>query len=182
MQRIHIMGAAGSGKTTLAGQVASLLDVHWHELDAIAYEGGFARKRTLDERLASLQAIVAQPSWVTEGFYLWWIDDLLQAADVIVWLDLPWFISLHRIITRHIKLSLAGKNRHPGVLKLLGFAWGCRTYYLEKTPNIPQAPDQDFGVNRAGVLDYLAPYAYKVVQCRGPADVKTFLAGLDREG
>lgn len=182
MQRIHILGAAGSGKTTLAEQVAARLGVPWHELDTVAYEGGFARKRTLDERYASLQIIITQPAWVTEGFYLWWIDDLLQTADAIVWLDLPWFVSMPRIITRHIKLSLAGKNRHPGVWKLLGFAWGCRTYYTEKAANTPNALDQDFGVNRAGVAEYLVPYAHKIVQCCRPADVSAFLAGLHGAG
>ncbi|MCB0142414.1 MAG: hypothetical protein KDE50_21115, partial [Caldilineaceae bacterium] len=97
MQRIHIMGAAGSGKTTLARRAAEQIGCPWHELDAVAYEGGYARKRTLDERRASLQEITAQPAWVTEGWFLWWIDDLLEAADAIVWLDLPPRISLARV-------------------------------------------------------------------------------------
>ncbi len=179
MQRIHIMGAAASGKTTLAGQVATRLRAPLYELDTVAYEGGFARKRTLDERLASLQAITAQPTWVTEGFYLWWIDELLQAADTIVWLDLPWYVSMPRIVTRHIQLSLVGKNRHPGVMNLLNFTWGCRNYYLEKAPHIPQTRDQDFGVNRLGVAKSLAAYADKLVQCHRPADVDVFLATID---
>lgn len=179
MQRIHIMGAAASGKTTLAGQLATRLHAPLYELDAIAYEGGFARKRTLPERLTSLQAIIVQPSWVSEGFYLWWIDELLQAAEVIVWLDLPWYVSMPRIVTRHIKLSWAGKNRHPGVINLLKFTWGARNYYLEQTARIPQTPDQDFGINRVGVAACLAAYAHKVVHCQRPAEVETFLAAIE---
>ncbi|MCB0099677.1 MAG: hypothetical protein KDE46_28285 [Caldilineaceae bacterium] len=42
MQRIHILGAAGSGKTTLARRAAEQIGCPWHELDAVAYEGGYA--------------------------------------------------------------------------------------------------------------------------------------------
>lgn len=178
IQRIHIMGAAGSGKTTLARWASERLNCSWHELDSVAYEGGYARKRTLDERLASLQAIIAQPVWVTEGSYLWWVDDLLEAADAIVWLDLPWTVAMPRIVTRHFKLSWAGENRHPGLRNLIDFAWGCRLYYLEKEPRVPKARDDDFALNRAGVVQYLAPYITKVVQCRKPAEVDRFLAQL----
>ncbi|MCB0125991.1 MAG: hypothetical protein KDE58_27230 [Caldilineaceae bacterium] len=177
-QRIHILGAAGSGKTTLARWAAERLACPWYELDAVAYEGGYARKRTIDERLASLQEIIAQPAWVTEGFFLWWIDDLLEVADAIVWLDLPWWVSMPRIVTRHFKLSLAGTNKHPGLMNLANFAWGCRHYYLEKAPRIPQARDDDFAINRAGVVQYLAPYMNKVIQCCKPAEVNHVLAQL----
>ena len=181
LKRIHILGAAGSGKTTLARWSAKRLVCPWYELDAIAYEGGYARKRTLEERLTSLQEITPQPTWVTEGFFLWWIDDLLDAADAIVWLDLPWHVSMPRIVTRHIKLSWAGTNRHPGIRNLINFVWGCRPYYLESEARIPQARDDDFSVNRAGVVQYLQSYMSKVIQCRRPADVDQFLARLGSE-
>jgi adenylate kinase family enzyme len=172
--RIHIMGASGSGKTTLANQLSETLGIPWYELDSVAYEGGFARKRTYEERMASLHAIIDQPDWITEGFYLWWIDDLLDAADAIVWLDLPWHVSMPRIVTRHIHLSWIGENRHPGLRNLANYAWGCRHFYLESEPRVPESLDDDGAVNRAGVVNYLAPYADKVVHCRHPNDVAEF--------
>lgn len=178
LNRIHILGAAGSGKTTLALQVAERIDCPWYELDTIAYEGGYARKRTLEERIASLQAVTATSAWVTEGFFLWWIDDLLDAADAIVWLDLPITVSLPRVITRHFKLSWAGQNRHPGLLKLARFTWGCLPFYLESEPRVPKALDDDGAVNRATVIQYLKPYEESVIRCRTPKDVNTFLDNL----
>lgn len=178
IRRIHILGAAGSGKTTLARHAAERLKCPWYELDTIAYVGGYARKRTLAERLTNLQEIAIQPAWATEGFFLWWIDELLGSADAIVWLDLPMTISIPRVVTRHFKLSWAGENRHPGLLKLARFTWGCLPFYLEPEPRIPKAPDDDGAVNRVTVSQYLEPYAEKVVQCRRPADVEQFLSHL----
>lgn len=177
-QRIHILGAAASGKTTLAQQIAARRACPCYELDTVAYEGGNSRKRTLAERLASLQVITAQPAWVTEGFYIWWIDDLLSQADVIVWLDLPWYIAMPRIITRHVKLSWAGTNRHRGLFKLAKFTWGCRHYYTDSVLHIPETPDQDWGINRVGVMSYLQPFMAKVLHCQQPADVRRFLEGV----
>jgi adenylate kinase family enzyme len=176
MQRVHILGAAGSGKTTLAQQVAARLGAPCYDLDLVAYEGDAWRHRPLAQRQADLRHILVQPAWVTEGAYLWWVEDLLAAADVIIWLDLPWPIAFWRIVTRHLKLSWAGTNRHPGTLKLLGFLWYCRTYYLDRRVQRPQRLDDDRYFNRASVNHVLGPYREKVVRCQRPQAVGAWLA------
>lgn len=177
-QRIHVIGAAGSGKTTVARLLANRFHLPWYELDVIGYAGGFGRKRSLDERLADLHQIVEQPAWVTEGIFLWWTRDLFEAADVILWLDLPWFVSMPRIITRHVRASLAGNNRHPGVRKLLGFLWVCRSYYLDPSLTTPGSLDQDWGINRVTIESFVAPYARKVIRCRQQQEIAPCLRAL----
>jgi adenylate kinase family enzyme len=173
--RIHIVGAAGSGKTTLAQRLACHLEAPCFELDTIAYEGGYSRKRTLDERWADLQQLIQLPAWITEGSYLHWIDHLLQATDVIVWLDLPWYISMPRIVRRHVELSLAGKNRHPGIGKLARFVWSCHYFYRDTEVLIPTAPDDDGALNRATMQHYLLSWRDKVVHCQLPQEVEEFV-------
>ena len=41
--RIHILGAAGSGKTILAQNLSQTLSVPWYELDTVAYENDHGR-------------------------------------------------------------------------------------------------------------------------------------------
>ena len=174
IRRIHILGMAGSGKTTLARQLAARLNAPCYELDVIGYENGSGAKRPLEQRQADVQKIGAQSSWIVEGAFLWWVDDLFAHADVIVWLDLHWRLCWWRIVLRHIKADFARNNRHPGFHNMLRFAAGVRPYYINSVPATPSAPDDD-GANRAAVAQVLAAYEGKVVHCRRPADARAFL-------
>jgi len=178
-QRIHIIGSGGSGKTTLARKLAAVLDSPCYELDHIGYENG--AKRSLDLRYKDVRQIASQPTWISEGGFVWWVDDLLQGADVIIWLDLHWTTCYRRIVLRHVRADIAGNNLHPGFLRMLRFAKGVRPYYLDPIPAVPSAADDDATKNRAAVAQVLSPYSNKVTHCRRPADVAAFLARVVRQ-
>ena len=174
MQRIHIIGGTGSGKTTLACKIGTRLNIPFYDLDEVGYEGGAGAPRPLDVRLATLERIAAQPAWVTEGGFILWIDELLRMADTIVLLDLPWRIRRWRVIMRHIKADLAHNNRHAGYLNLYRFYMRSRTYESDPTIYTLQPPDIGDYSSRATVEHYLQPYKSKVVHCRTVADVAAF--------
>jgi adenylate kinase family enzyme len=122
-------------------------------------------------RLADLERIAARPAWITEGSYIWWIEKLLQTADKIIWLDLPWHITSWRIITRHIKADLAGNNPYSGHRRLLRFYAEARQYYRDDTLKETMSMDTD-GLYNASTLNYqLLPYASKIIRCHRPVDV-----------
>ena len=165
--RIHIIGGPGSGKTTLAKLLAARLNISFYELDVIGWESGVGPERSLEDRLRDVARIAAQPDWVTEGGpVIGWTDELLRAADTIVWLDLPWRIAGWRIVMRHMRTSLAGTNRHRGFVKLMRFLRSSRVYYVSTRPEDMQI--------RMFAANYLRPYRNKLVRCRRPADVKRF--------
>ena len=168
-KRIHIIGCGGSGKTTLARQIANALAAPCYELDSIGYT--HHSKRSLEERLHDVRQIAVQPQWVSEGGYLWWVDDLLQNADAIVWLDLHWTLCYQRIVMRHIRADLARTNAHPGFFKMLRFAAGKRQYYMNPVPAVPTDPNDDNAMNRAAVAQVLRAYSDKTIRCSRPADV-----------
>jgi hypothetical protein len=173
-RRIHITGGPGSGKTTLARQVAARLQAPWYELDQVGYEGGAGRERPMEVRLADVRQIANQSAWVTEGIFLVWTDELFKAADRVVWLDLPWRLVGWRILMRHVMAELRGNNRHSGWLKLYRFLQWSRLYYMRPGHTQDGAPGVDTGENRAMTEQYLTAFKDKLVRCTSRAEVKAF--------
>ena len=163
----------------MARRLAAALHAPCHELDHVGYENG--GKRPLDVRLEDVRRIASEALWVSEGGFVWWVEDLLQSANVIVWLDLHWTLCYRRVVMRHVRADIAGNNAYPGFLKMLRFAKGVRPYYLDPVPAVPSDPNDDAANNRAAVTQVLKPYANKTIHCRRPADVAAFLSQVERQ-
>lgn len=178
--RIHIIGGPGSGKTTLAGRLAARTGSPAIDLDRIGY-GEHGEKRSLAERRAAVAKIAPEPAWITEGIYLWWTDELLHWADVILWLDPPWRVAARRIVTRHLIASLRGSNRHAGIRLLVSFLRSARRYYRDPARE-PAGPDDDGAVTRAATETVLARFRSKLIHCRSAAEVTELAHLLVRRG
>ena len=118
-----------------------------------------------------------QPRWVSEGIYLWEIEPVLDRADVIVWMDLPFRIALRRMVARHVRLSALRKNPHPGFRKMLRFAWGQREYYTDPARQ-PLGPTDWDALTRAATIELLEPRHDKVVHLTSPRAVRSWLESL----
>lgn len=152
--RAHIIGGGGSGKTTLARRLAASVGVPHVDLDVAA----------------SITAPDGPGGWVTEGIFLYGTRPLFDAANVIVWLDLPWSVARRRIVSRHVRLSLAGKNPHRGLRLLRRFLQSQRRYYTAEA-RAPRGPTDWAAITRAGTEELLEPYADKLVHLRTPRHV-----------
>ena len=97
--RILFLGRTGSGKTTLAREVAAALDVPHVELDSLYFGPDFSRAPlpVLRERTT---AAIAGERWVTDGNKRAVRDLVWPRADTIVWLDYPVYVSLWRLAKR----------------------------------------------------------------------------------
>ena len=76
MHRILITGNSGSGKSTMAAQVAAEYGLPHLDLDTLAWESPAVR-RPLDDSVAAIRAFLDRnPQWVIEGCYA----DLIETS------------------------------------------------------------------------------------------------------
>lgn len=119
--RIAVAGPTGSGKTTLARDLAGVLDLPCVELDSLFHGPNWVPRETFVEDVARF---ISGPRWVTEWQYEAARPKLLARATTLVWLDLPtWRVQsqLWRRTFRRWRRSeeLWNGNREPELRVLL---------------------------------------------------------------
>jgi adenylate kinase family enzyme len=106
-RRVLIAGVSGTGKTTLAARVADVLEAPHTEIDAL-YHGPDWTPR--EEFLRDVDALVHTDRWTTEWQYSSARATLAENADLLVWLDLPFFtVTLPRVVRRTVRRRLRGE-------------------------------------------------------------------------
>lgn len=104
--RIHIVGASGSGTSTLAAAIAQRWG-HRH-LDTDHYfwlptDPPFQSARPADERLSLLRnAFAENDTWVLSGSLCGWGDPLIPEFELVVFLYVPQPTRLERLKAREL--------------------------------------------------------------------------------
>lgn len=105
--RIHIVGASGSGTTSLAAELAGRYghrhldtdDFYWRRTDP-----PFREKRPPEEWLASLRTTFQEAKrWVVSGSLCGWGDPLIPEFELVVFLLVPTPVRLARLRAREIE-------------------------------------------------------------------------------
>lgn len=199
IQRIHIVGGPGSGKTTLAGALALRFGTSAHDLDDVALGEGtgpdFRPKRSLAFRQHDVRILSDGAAWVTEGSYLWWTEPLFHRAQAIIWLDPPWSVAARRILTRHARSYVAdvaqarGRReflralRYPHLPHLVGFMRWSAHYYRTADDGSLDGYDADdmSALTRATTERYLERHQDRVIRLAGP-DVDAAVESIATHG
>ena len=150
-RRIVVVGTTGSGKTTLAGELAQRLEVPHVELDALHWEPNWA-EAPIEIFRARVARAVSGEAWVTDGNYSVVRDIVWSRADTIVWLDysLPTILyrltrrTFRRIFTRE---ELWNGNKERMWVQFLSrdsiFLWALKTYRKRRKeyPELLSSPE-----------------------------------------
>ncbi len=129
MDRIAIIGCGGSGKTYLANQLATTLNLPLTHLDSVYYDADW-NPLPQDEFAALQRALVDKPRWLLEGNYAGTLPVRLAAADVVIFLDLPAITCLTGILQRRWRYR-GGQHAKDGVYDritwdFVRYIWGYR--------------------------------------------------------
>jgi adenylate kinase family enzyme len=140
--KIAVQGTSGSGKTTVARELARRHGVPHVELDALHHGPNWLETPT-EEFQRRVAAATAGDGWVVDGNYDGKLGDLVLArADTVVWLDLPLRVALSRVTRRTIRRirvneELWSGNRESWRGGFLGwesmFVWTIRSHLRNRT-------------------------------------------------
>jgi len=106
--RILVYGVTGSGKTTIARQIAARTGLPWHEVDNLTWEPGWVVV-PVEEQRRRIAAICAGERWILDTAYGAWLEVPLARVELIVALDYPRWRSLARLIRRTLLRNLDHK-------------------------------------------------------------------------
>jgi hypothetical protein len=145
MKKIVVIGSPGAGKSTLARKLGDTLDIDVFHLDRYFWEPGWMEK-SLEARIKIQQQLVQGERWIIEGTYLGSSDGRLNAADTIIFLDMPISLCLWRVIKRRFKYNnkprpdlpdgCPEKIHFPYILKVLAFPLRGHRLFFKKYKGI----------------------------------------------
>lgn len=178
MKRIAIIGPKGSGKTTLAHHLCSIVNVEVIHADAIL--GQSTETVTTESHSKNrLESYLQQPAWIIEGDgdptnpnFIY--ERRFAAADTIIWLDLPHSVCVWRLVKRLFqqegRLRKFFLSNYPGNIQKYGVVQGLIqtwNYIKQERSLVREKIDQCCGDKRVFIL-------------RSPSEVNDFLAVIQR--
>ena len=130
INRISIIGGSGTGKTTLANNLAKELNMPVYHIDGIHHLENW-QIRDKAERDKIILEKVNEPRWIIDGTYHSTLEQRVKNADLVIYLDYSRFAQVRGAIGRYIKNHGKEKEEVPGCkeqmnLKFLLLVWNWR--------------------------------------------------------
>jgi adenylate kinase family enzyme len=170
MRRVAILsGPSGSGKSTFGRALAGRLGVPYVETDALVHGPGWV-ERSPEAVRAALDPTLTLDGWVIDNPYRRLVGDVvIDAADTLVWLDLPMRVWVPRLLYRTLRRLARDELLWNGNRE----SW--RQAFTGREGLIPVA----FRAHRDTRRRYPARYAgYPLVRLRSTGEVRAFLAAV----
>jgi adenylate kinase family enzyme len=109
VRRVSVVGTSGSGKSTVARELAAILDVPHLELDSVFHQPDWVPLPP-EEFRRTVAATIAGDDWVIDGNYSTVRPLVWGRADTVVWLDLPKRTVMRQLVWRTLR-RVAGRQK-----------------------------------------------------------------------
>lgn len=173
--RIAIIGITGSGKTTLATQLARHLRAPRIELDELHWGPNWTPAPPEQFRAAA-DAATAHHRWVADGNYSAVRDLVWPRADTVIWLDYPLIVNLWRLTRRNIARIATGARLYHGNRESFRTHFLSRdSLYLWAVQSYRRHPRQWADLLASGDYPHLA-----TLRLRSPAATRRWLTRITR--
>jgi adenylate kinase family enzyme len=165
LQRIHIIGGPGSGKTYAARHLTDQLGFPRYDLDDLFWDNaaqGYGVRASEADRDAKLMSITAEGAWIIEGVYYRWLRPSFERADIIFVLRPNVFVRDWRILKRFVSRKFGVMpTKKESVVDLYRLIEWNHKY-------------DDDNLRRA--MDFIREFEHKVIACRCADDLLNCVA------
>jgi len=104
-QRMVVIGATSSGKSTLAKRLAEKMGGDFIELDALHWEANWQEAK-LDVFRARVETATQSDAWVVAGNYHVARDLVWPKAEAVIWLDYTFPVVFWRLLRRTLRRGI----------------------------------------------------------------------------
>ena len=99
MRKVLVIGPGGAGKSVFANRLGELLNIEVLHLDKFHWRPGWVELPKV-EWLKTLKELLGRDSWIMDGNYSGTLDIRLEACDTVIFLDMPRWLCLWRVLKR----------------------------------------------------------------------------------
>lgn len=130
-KKIAIVGAPGTGKTTLANNLSEIYKIPATHIDGIHHLKNW-EIRDKEERDKIILEIASRDEWIIDGTYKSTLRDRFERADLIIWLDFSTLAQLKGVLGRYLKNKGKEKPEIPGCKEKMDFEFFSYVYRYNK--------------------------------------------------
>ncbi len=121
-KKFALIGLPGSGKSTFASKLGTILDIPVHHLDRHMFEPG-GKKRDKQEFIEIQKAMLDETAWVVEGCSFSTFEMRFARADVLIYFHFSRLVCFWRLFKRLFNYKRDFGGLRAITWELLKYTW-----------------------------------------------------------